>query len=172
MQALLIIALFIDFGALFGGDAAGSLENTAGWVLLGILCVLILIRLFFIKDVLKYHAAEHMALNTFESGRELTLENISMAARTHPRCGTLLAIYVVLVAVPCAVFIPYVSATLVLTASVSYELFLNSGRFRILKGLAKAGLWLQKTLATAAPEKKHIELARQCLLMLLFENEK
>lgn len=167
MLGLLLVALLADFGAFFGGEQGGALEDIAGWAMLVILAVLIVIRLFFLRDVLRYHAAEHMAINTYEAGRELTAENISRAARTHPRCGTMLAIYVVIAAIPCAVFLPFVSLALLITASVSYELFLNAPKIAALKWLSAFGMWLQKAITTAPPGNKHIEAARQGMLKLL-----
>jgi uncharacterized protein YqhQ len=170
MPLLLLVALLADFGLLFGGEQAGAAEDIAGWAALGLLAILVLVRLFFLRDVLRYHAAEHMAINTVEAGKELTVENIASASRTHPRCGTMLAIYVVCVAAPCAVFIPYVSLALLITASFSYELFLNAPGVPALKWLSAFGLWLQKAITTAPPDQKHIEAARQGLLKLLEQN--
>lgn len=167
MLAVLLVALLADFGTLFGGEQAGAVEDIAGWAVFGILAVLIIVRLFFLHDVLRYHAAEHMAINTAEAGRALTAGNIARAARTHPRCGTMLAIYVVIVAIPCVIFLPYVSVALVVIASVSYELFVAAPRLPALRWLSSFGLWLQKTITTAPPEQKHIEAARQGLMKLL-----
>ncbi len=40
------------------------------------------------KDVYRYHGAEHKTIFAVESGKELTVENIRNMPRCHPRCGT------------------------------------------------------------------------------------
>lgn len=40
------------------------------------------------KDVYRYHGAEHKTIFAVESGQELTVENIRRMPRCHPRCGT------------------------------------------------------------------------------------
>lgn len=174
-QSPIIVGLFLftllaDFSGLFLDEAGSGWLDIANWVVLGILAAVIVVRLFFLRDMLQYHGAEHMAINTYEAGKELTVENIAAASRVHPRCGTIWAIYVVLLGIPCALFIPYVSVAFFITLSLSYELFLNAGRFRLLRWLPKLGMWLQKTLTTAVPERKHIEVAQQCLLKLISQS--
>ncbi|MBQ1272993.1 MAG: DUF1385 domain-containing protein [Clostridia bacterium] len=41
-----------------------------------------------IKDLYRYHGAEHKTIFAVESGKELTVENIRRMPRCHPRCGT------------------------------------------------------------------------------------
>ncbi len=41
-----------------------------------------------IKRLYKYHGAEHKTINCFESGEELTVENVRQYTRLHKRCGT------------------------------------------------------------------------------------
>ncbi len=40
------------------------------------------------KDVYRYHGAEHKTIFAVEAGEELTVENIRKMSRCHPRCGT------------------------------------------------------------------------------------
>ncbi len=40
------------------------------------------------KDIYRYHGAEHKTIFAVESGAELTVENIRRMPRCHPRCGT------------------------------------------------------------------------------------
>jgi uncharacterized protein YqhQ len=149
---LLLASLLLDLSPLLAGPDVYTWENGIGWIALVLIVVLMVVRFFFLRDVLKYHAAEHMALNAYESGKELTVENILASPRTHPRCGTILAIYVILVAVPCSLLIPYISVVLLLSASVSYELFLYAPKYQWLRWLPAAGLWLQKVVTTAPPD--------------------
>lgn len=41
-----------------------------------------------IKDLYRYHGAEHKTIFAVEEGKELTVENIRGMSRLHPRCGT------------------------------------------------------------------------------------
>ncbi len=41
-----------------------------------------------VKDLYRYHGAEHKTIFAVESGKELTVENIRSMPRCHPRCGT------------------------------------------------------------------------------------
>jgi len=40
------------------------------------------------KDLYRYHGAEHKTIFAVEAGEELTVENIRKMPRCHPRCGT------------------------------------------------------------------------------------
>lgn len=41
-----------------------------------------------IKRVYMYHGAEHKSIFCYESGEEMTVENVRKQSRFHPRCGT------------------------------------------------------------------------------------
>lgn len=41
-----------------------------------------------VKDLYRYHGAEHKTIFAVEAGKELTVENIRSMPRCHPRCGT------------------------------------------------------------------------------------
>jgi len=47
------------------------------------------------RQLLQYHAAEHMAVHAVEAGRELTPEGSAPMSRIHPRCGTSFAVWVI-----------------------------------------------------------------------------
>lgn len=46
--------------------------------------------------LLRYHGAEHMAVNTLEAGLPLTAQSAAGQSRIHPRCGTSFAFWVIL----------------------------------------------------------------------------
>jgi len=52
-----------------------------------------------IKRVFAYHGAEHKTINAFESGMEMTPENIIKCSRIHPRCGTSFLLIAVIVSI-------------------------------------------------------------------------
>ena len=46
-----------------------------------------------VRELWRYHGAEHKAVNTSEAGLELTPENARDMSRVHPRCGTVFAFW-------------------------------------------------------------------------------
>lgn len=61
------------------------------------------------KDVYRvfcYHGAEHKTIFCYEAGLPLTVENVRIQRRFHPRCGTSFLILMVLVSILVGFFIP------------------------------------------------------------------
>ena len=52
-----------------------------------------------IREVFKYHGAEHKTINAFEHGLKMTPENIMTCSRIHPRCGTSFLLIAVIVSI-------------------------------------------------------------------------
>ena len=52
-----------------------------------------------IREVFKYHGAEHKTINAFEHGLKMTPENIMKCSRIHPRCGTSFLLIAVIVSI-------------------------------------------------------------------------
>lgn len=52
-----------------------------------------------IKQVFRYHGAEHKTINAFEHGLAMTPENIMTCSRIHPRCGTSFLLIAVIVSI-------------------------------------------------------------------------
>ena len=52
-----------------------------------------------IRQVFRYHGAEHKTINAFESGAVMTPESIKKFSRIHPRCGTSFLLIVVAVSI-------------------------------------------------------------------------
>ncbi|MCK4437826.1 DUF1385 domain-containing protein, partial [Candidatus Bathyarchaeota archaeon] len=48
------------------------------------------------RRVLQYHGAEHKAINAYEAGAQMTVEEAAAYPRIHPRCGTSFLFIVVL----------------------------------------------------------------------------
>lgn len=59
-----------------------------------------------IRRTFRYHGAEHKTIFCYEAGLPLTVENVRMQRRFHPRCGTSFLILMVLVSVLVGFFIP------------------------------------------------------------------
>jgi len=132
-----------------------------------------------IKRILEYHGAEHKSIYAFESGEELTIENVRKYSTHHPRCGTSFLLIVVMLAIllfavadtiveiqighrPTLLqrFITHFSL-LPLLGGISYELLKLSGKKRdnrYVRWLAAPGLWLQK-ITTQEPDDSQMEVA-------------
>lgn len=52
-----------------------------------------------IREVFRYHGAEHKTINAFEHGLTMTPENIMTCSRIHPRCGTSFLLIAVIVSI-------------------------------------------------------------------------
>ena len=79
----------------------------------GILKIIILVaymaavsQLKEIKRTFMYHGAEHKTIFCYENGLDLTVENVRLQKRFHPRCGTSFLILSVLVSIFFGMFIP------------------------------------------------------------------
>ncbi|WP_317367889.1 DUF1385 domain-containing protein [uncultured Tyzzerella sp.] len=142
----------------------------------GIVRILIFLGYIFIiskmKDVqrlFKYHGAEHKTINCFESGDDLTIENVKKHTRLHKRCGTSFLIIVMIVSMIVFMFLRTDNVTLrVLSrvilvpfiAGISYEIIKLAGKCDniFVKIISAPGMALQK-VTTKEPEDEMIETA-------------
>lgn len=138
-------------------------------------------RMDAIREVFRFHGAEHKAINTWEAGQPLTMTNCLAQTKLHPRCGTSFAVIVFLVGFlffPIVPRYPYGHPTnvvmdaltriaieiclLPIVAGVSYELLRLAGKMRDQKWVNLAfgpGLASQKYLTVLEPEPRHVEVA-------------
>jgi uncharacterized protein YqhQ len=136
--------------------------------LLGYLAAISLVGDF--KRIFQYHGAEHAAINAYEAGVELNVENARKYSRFHARCGTSFLLIVTLISILLFSLMPNFGYWIRLTyrvllipviAAVSYELLKLSDRYkdsRIIKVLVVPGLVLQR-LTTKQPDDKMIAVA-------------
>ncbi|MCL1808065.1 MAG: DUF1385 domain-containing protein [Oscillospiraceae bacterium] len=103
---VLVVGLFTVLPTFIGGllspwiGEQSFARNAAetGMRLVILLTYMILVSLT--KDIQRtfaYHGAEHKAIAAYEAGDELTVENVRLRSRFHPRCGTSFLLTVVLV---------------------------------------------------------------------------
>ena len=122
------------------------------------------------KRILQYHGAEHTAINAYESGVEMNVENVRNYSRFHARCGTSFLLIVTVISI---LFFSLVSSPDYLTrlsyriilvpliSSVSYEVLRISDKFKdsaIVKAIVAPGLLLQH-FTTRQPDDKMLEVA-------------
>jgi uncharacterized protein YqhQ len=131
-----------------------------------------------IARVFAYHGAEHKTINAYESGAELTPEQVSKYSTAHYRCGTafLLSVMVISILVfallgrpPMGLRILSRIVLIPLVAGVAYEYIRFTNRYRdnpIIRAVAKPNLALQ-SLTTREPDASMLEVAIAALKRVL-----
>jgi uncharacterized protein YqhQ len=123
-----------------------------------------------IKRVFQYHGAEHKVINTYESGKELTVENVQAHSRLHYRCGSSFILFTVIIGVFVYMLVPTEPlwarvinrlALIPVVLGISFEVLQLTNKLRnvpVLKYLGLPGLWLQ-LLTTKEPNDDQVEVA-------------
>ena len=124
-----------------------------------------------IRITFEYHGAEHKSIFCYESGEELTVENVKKHSRFHPRCGTsfIFVILIISILINSLPFIPWdnmLLRTLIkllmlpLTVGIGFEFIIYAGKHnnRLTKILSAPGLWMQR-ITTREPNESQIECA-------------
>lgn len=136
-----------------------------------------------IYRVFQYHGAEHKTIFCYEAGLPLTVENVRVQPRHHPRCGTSFLFVVIFVSILFSSVVfgvwPITNAwlrTLIhllllpLVVGVTYEFNRWVGRHVQDSGLAKVltapGMWMQN-FTTNEPDDSMIECAIRSLELVL-----
>lgn len=131
--------------------------------------ILLISKMKDVQRLFKYHGAEHKTINCFESGDELTIENVKNHTRLHKRCGTSFLIIVMIVSMIVFMFLRTDNVTIrvlsriilvPLIAGISYEIIKLAGRCDniFVKIISAPGMALQK-VTTKEPEDDMIETA-------------
>ena len=74
-------------------------------LLIFLIYVVLISQMEDIKRVFMYHGAEHKTINCYESGDDLTPENVAKHSRYHKRCGTSFLFIVMIVSIFVFMFI-------------------------------------------------------------------
>ncbi len=149
------------------------------------------------KRVFSYHGAEHKTIRCYEAGLPLTVENVRIQTRKHPRCGTSFLFVVLMLSILIfsigssllLTFFPGLEAMrgslgysfimlafklllLPLVVSVSYEVNRLVGRYDNLfaRLLSAPGMWFQN-FTTNEPDDSMIEVGIAALEAVLPEKE-
>jgi uncharacterized protein YqhQ len=113
MYVMLAVSLAFAIGLFFvvplllahviGGSVHGSFQAS---LLEGVIRIALFIgylslmgRLPDIRRTFMYHGAEHKTINAFEAGAELEPESVQRCSTIHPRCGTTLLLFVLVIAI-------------------------------------------------------------------------
>lgn len=145
--------------------------------------ILLISRMKDIQRVFMYHGAEHKVINTFESGLELTDENISKYGTIHSRCGTSFLMIVIVMSIIVHFFIGWSPiwywriitrlALLPVIAGLAYEVIKYAGKHKdskILNTLLAPGLLLQR-VTTREPTPDQVEVALVALKAVMEKEE-
>ena len=130
-----------------------------------------------IKRVFAYHGAEHKTIFCYEKGMELTVENVRVQPKHHPRCGTSFLFVVIIVAVllhsvvfaiwPVDNVLLRVAIQLLMlpfVVGVTYEFnrYVGGHDNPVTNFLAKPGMWMQN-FTTNEPDDSMIEVAIEAM---------
>ncbi|MHA5220319.1 DUF1385 domain-containing protein [Dysosmobacter sp. Phy] len=136
-----------------------------------------------IYRVFQYHGAEHKTIFCYEAGLPLTVENVRIQPRHHPRCGTSFLFVVIFVSILVSSVVfgiwPITNVwlrtaahivLLPLVVGITYEFNRWVGRHvqdsGLAKFLTKPGLWMQN-FTTNEPDDSMIEVAIRSLELVL-----
>lgn len=133
-----------------------------------------------IRRLFQYHGAEHKTIFCYESGEELTVENVRRHQRFHPRCGTSFLVLMLLVGIIVGFFIPFSNPILrtavkilciPLVMGIGYELIRYCGKNEntLTRVIAAPGLWFQR-ITTKEPDDSMIETAIAAMKEVIPEN--
>ena len=138
-----------------------------------------------IRRVFSYHGAEHKSIFCYEAGLPLTVENVRLQKRHHPRCGTSFLFVVIIVSILCSsVVFSYVDWTnlwvrmglhlllLPLVVGISYEFNRLVGRHDnwLTRLLSRPGMWMQN-FTTFEPDDSMIEVGIEALRLVIPEEQ-
>lgn len=138
-----------------------------------------------IRRTFSYHGAEHKSIFCYEKGLELTVENVRVQSKHHPRCGTSFLLVVIVVAIlvntvafslfPVGnVFLRMLIQLLLLpfVVGVTYEFnrYVGGHDNPVTNFLAKPGLWMQN-FTTFEPDDAMMEVAIEALKRVIPEEK-
>ena len=201
----LSILLFFLLPMIIGGFFDRWVESTLAINLIEGLVRMVIFMIYMIlvsqmkemKRVFAYHGAEHKTIRCYEAGLPLTVENVRMQTRLHPRCGTSFLLVVMVISI--LVFsvassgllavIPGLEAfrgtflyrlgmiafkllLLPVVVGITYEINRWVGRHDnwFSRALSAPGLWMQK-LTTNEPDDSMIEVGIAAVQAVLPEKE-
>ena len=90
--------------------------------------MLLISRMEEMKRVFAYHGAEHKTIRCYEAGLPLTVENVRIQTRLHPRCGTSFLLIVMVI----SILVFSVASTLLLGAVPALEAIRGSFGYRLI----------------------------------------
>ena len=151
----------------------GTIEGTLK-IIIFVVYMALVSQMKDIKRVFMYHGAEHKTICCYESGMELTVENVKKCTRFHPRCGTSFMFVMLILSIFVVTLLSLVTPeelkgspviwTLIklplipIIMALGYEFIRYAGRHDniLVKILSAPGLWMQR-ITTKEPTDDIIE---------------
>lgn len=90
--------------------------------------MLLISRMEEMRRVFSYHGAEHKTIRCYEAGLPLTVENVRVQTRLHPRCGTSFLLVVMVI----SILVFSVASSALLAAVPALETIRGSFSYRLL----------------------------------------
>ena len=164
----------------------GTIEGVIK-IFIFIVYMLLVSRMKDIKRLFMYHGAEHKSICCYESGMELTVENVKQCSRFHPRCGTsfmfVMLILSIVVITLFSLVVPdelkhnriiwmLIKLPLVpLIMGIGYEFIKYAGKHdnALVKILSAPGLWMQR-ITTKEPDDDIIEVGIASIKAVITDN--
>ena len=81
------------------GNLLRNLVQGAVRIVVFVVYMLLVSRMKEMKRVFAYHGAEHKTIRCYEAGLPLTVENVKIQTRKHPRCGTSFLFVVMIISI-------------------------------------------------------------------------
>ena len=159
--------------------------------------MLLVSRMSEMRRVFAYHGAEHKTIRCYEAGLPLTVENVRIQTRLHPRCGTSFLLVVMVISILVfsvassgllallpglkaiqgsflyrLVMIAFKLLLLPLVVGITYEINRWAGRHDnwFTKILTAPGMWMQN-FTTCEPDDSMIEVGIAAVQAVLPEEE-
>lgn len=185
IAVVVMVALFILLPTFIAGlFDPFELPNIARNLIEGAIKIIIFICYLFIisktKDihrVFQYHGAEHKSIHCYEKGLELTVKNVRIQPRQHPRCGTSFLFVVIIVSIILVSFVSWTNvwirmlvriALLPVTVAISYEINRWVGRHdNALSAILSAPGKAMQYLTTFEPDDSMIEVGIKALKLVI-----
>lgn len=150
------------------------------------------------RRVFAYHGAEHKTIRCYEAGMPLTVENVRMYTRLHPRCGTSFLLVVMIVSilvfsVASSLLLSCVPALAAISGTLGYKLIMVAYKLLLLpivvafsyeinrwagrhdnfftKILTAPGMWFQ-LFTTVEPDDDMIEVGIASLEAVIPQEER
>lgn len=132
------------------------------------------------RRIFGYHGAEHKTIFCYEAGQPLTVENVRVQTRFHPRCGTSFVLIVLIISILLFSVVSWDNGLqrillkillLPVVMGIAYEIIRLAGRYDnpVTRIVSVPGLWLQR-LTTCEPDDDMIEVAIAAVTPVLPED--
>ena len=199
------IGLFFLLPMVIGSLFDGVIQNTLSLnlveglarIIIFMAYMLLVSRMEEMKRVFAYHGAEHKTIRCYEAGLPLTVENVRMQTRLHPRCGTsfllvVMVISILVFSIASSLLLKLIPALALMRGSFLYRLLMILFKLALLpivvgityeinrwagrndnwltRILTAPGMWMQN-FTTNEPDDSMIEVGIQAVQAVLPEEE-